>query len=842
MFTISGELLTLTQNDGSTDIVTFDHDTKATNFKGNATFGDNDKAVFGAGSDLEIYHNANTSFITESGSGNLKIGGENLYLQNTAHNENYLEAIANGAVTLYYNGSAKIATTSTGIDVTGTVVADGLTVDDISIDGSTISDAGNLTIDAGGDITLDADGGDIIFADGGTEFGSVGNSSGSMFIEGLPTAGKVGLTFYGSSIEPRDEGSASNGAVDLGATGSRFKDLHLSGNAYASTYRHDGDSDTYLNFPADNSLSLVAGGAEIVRAYQIAGAYGVLRVNGSGSATYPNFTFNGDDNTGMYSAGADTLAFTTGGTERVRIDSSGRVGIGTSSMGAPLHITNATPVIRFTDSDTSRNSQIVGVDGNLRLDADNDNQQSSTNISFRTDGTERARFTSTGLGIGTTASRPLHVVGADGGLALFSNNVDADLNIQTASAVTLITPSTGTLAFGTSSTERARIDSSGNVGIGTSSPASNLHIKTSVDNSVAQGLVIERSANSDKGYINYNGGAFQFRSTVGDPIVFGETDSEHLRIAPDGNIGIGTSSPNTPLQVSGANSSTNADALFSVQKTTEGYGLFSGVLGTGTSWLQGGTANDATDYSIALQPNGGNLGIGTTTPQKELHVHQNSGADCDIHMTNNATGSGADQGLTIFSNSGSAGIIYRQSAPLTFSTASTERMRINSSGQVLIGSTASVDAGFLVVKADPSTYNHIVTIPTSNASYNALAMNNSGGTRIGAISVGTNITYGGTSDYRLKENIVPMEKGLERVKKLKPVKFNWKEDGSSSEGFIAHEIQEAGWEVGVEGHKDGEEMQMVEYGKLTPLLVKAIQEQQELIEDLQTQINNLRGK
>ena len=120
-----------------------------------------------------------------------------------------------------------------------------------------------------------------------------------------------------------------------------------------------------------------------------------------------------------------------------------------------------------------------------------------------------------------------------------------------------------------------------------------------------------------------------------------------------------------------------------------------------------------------------------------------------------------------------------------------------------------------------------------------------GGTRIGAISVGTSlnsITYGGTSDYRLKENIVPMEKGLERVKKLKPVKFDWKEDGSSSEGFIAHEIQEAGWEVGVEGQKDGEEMQMVEYGKLTPLLVKAIQEQQTQIEALQSEINTLKGE
>ena len=93
------------------------------------------------------------------------------------------------------------------------------------------------------------------------------------------------------------------------------------------------------------------------------------------------------------------------------------------------------------------------------------------------------------------------------------------------------------------------LDTSQNVGVGTTSPASRLHVKTSADNSLTQGLVIERSANTDRGYINYNGGAFQFRSTVGDPIAFGETDAEHLRIAPDGNIGIGTSSPAVTLDV-----------------------------------------------------------------------------------------------------------------------------------------------------------------------------------------------------------------------------------------------------------------------------------------------------
>jgi hypothetical protein len=168
--------------------------------------------------------------------------------------------------------------------------------------------------------------------------GSIGVSSGSMYIEGNPATGKVGLTLFGSSIEPRDAGSASNGAVDLGATGSRFKDAHFSGTVNANTYAHDGDSDTYFNFPSANQLSLVGGGAEIVRAYQIAGAYGVLRVNGSGSATYPNFTFNGDDNTGMYRAGTDVLAFTTGGTNRMVIDSSGKVGIGISSPTQKLDV------------------------------------------------------------------------------------------------------------------------------------------------------------------------------------------------------------------------------------------------------------------------------------------------------------------------------------------------------------------------------------------------------------------------------------------------------------------------------------------------------------------------
>ena len=96
------------------------------------TFADNDKANFGDASDLQIFHNGSHSFIKDAGTGDLYIGASNnLALMNSAFSENYLLATTDGAVTLYYDGSSKLATTSTGIDVTGTVTADGLTSDGV---------------------------------------------------------------------------------------------------------------------------------------------------------------------------------------------------------------------------------------------------------------------------------------------------------------------------------------------------------------------------------------------------------------------------------------------------------------------------------------------------------------------------------------------------------------------------------------------------------------------------------------------------------------------------------------------------------------------------------------
>ena len=101
-------------------------------------FADNDKAIFGAGSDLQIYHDGSDSYIKENGTGALNIYGQgNINLKNSAGDETLAVFTTNSGVTLYHDNSAKIATTSTGIDVTGTAVTDGLTV------------AGNLDVDSG---------------------------------------------------------------------------------------------------------------------------------------------------------------------------------------------------------------------------------------------------------------------------------------------------------------------------------------------------------------------------------------------------------------------------------------------------------------------------------------------------------------------------------------------------------------------------------------------------------------------------------------------------------------------------------------------------------------------
>ena len=96
---------------------------------GGIALGDSDKATFGDSDDLQIYHDGSNSYISDQGTNDLKILATDFQLKNAADNEFMMTAVTDGAVTLYHNSAAKLATTSTGIDVTGTATMDGLTVD-----------------------------------------------------------------------------------------------------------------------------------------------------------------------------------------------------------------------------------------------------------------------------------------------------------------------------------------------------------------------------------------------------------------------------------------------------------------------------------------------------------------------------------------------------------------------------------------------------------------------------------------------------------------------------------------------------------------------------------------
>ena len=261
--------------------------------------------------------------------------------------------------------------------------------------------------------------------------------------------------------------------------------------------------------------------------------------------------------------GSDYMSFTTNTSEAMRIDSSGRVGIGTTSMGAPLHITNASPVIRLTDSDTSRFAQIVATDGNLRFDADNNNQQSDTNISFRTDNTERVRIDSSGnlllnqstslIGINTSdGSDNKSVMLNGGGSASDSrgayvwakgNEFSSEGGFLRLHAGNV---SGGAVVINTAGSERMRIDSNGHVGIGITpvpgaSGMKTLHLHSAGNSAYLHLTNSDSGSAASDGFDLISGGAegYVWNRENGN-IRFGTNNAESARLTSWGGIQLGT--------------------------------------------------------------------------------------------------------------------------------------------------------------------------------------------------------------------------------------------------------------------------------------------------------------
>jgi len=178
---------------------------------------------------------------------------------------------------------------------------------------------------------------------------------------------------------------------------------------------------------------------------------------------------------------------------------------------------------------------------------------------------------------------------------------------------------------------------------------------------------------------------------------------------------------------------------------------------------------------------------------------------------------------------------------VVFEIDGSEAMRIGSDGKVLINTTSTVGTSTALVEFNNlgSGGRILNTKDNGTGSCNAITFNNNNG-QVGRITTdGSGTSYVTSSDYRMKENLVYEWEAISKIKNLKPVQFNFKTNPDElTEGFIAHEAQSI-VPYAIVGEKDGEEMQGMDYGKLTAVLTKAIQEQQELIDSLTTRIETL---
>ena len=370
----------------------------------------------------------------------------------------------------------------------------------------------------------------------------------------------------------------------------------------------------------------------------------------------------------------------------------------------------------------------------------------------------------------------------------------------------------------------------------------------------------------------------KIRFPAADTVTVETAGSERMRIDSSGNVGIGTSSPTSNLFVNGTSlshiftartSDSNGNCIINI--LSEGTTGNSRILFSDTAANDGiisyshndralvfGTAGTSEDMRI---DSSGRVGIGTTSPNAMLHLRSDGVSiirlsDSDTSGENDSTIGRIDFETEDSNNPGVAANIHSRltdttngACSLSFATGTpttlNTRMLINSSGRISINTTSdSFDGvtGNLNI-ANTNTNNHTVINCSRNTvnDRSQIRFSNPNG-NVGSINTsGSATSFNTSSDYRLKENATAISDGITRLKTLKPYRFNFKVDASTTvDGFFAHEVTAVPEAItGTKDEVDSDNKpvyQGIDQSKLVPLLVAAVQELIGKVEALEAKV------
>jgi len=549
-----------------------------------------------------------------------------------------------------------------------------------------------------------------------------------------------------------------------------------------------------------------------------------------------------DGNHRFYTAPSGSAGATATLTEAMRIDASGNVGINGASGGATLQVNQATASYIDIKSDNALRMRMYGDSNQAILVSE------GVPLIFKYGSTEAMRIANTGQVLVGSSTSPASgevkqtlVRGGSSYLEFQNTSTNTGSTIGTSGENLIVYTNSGALGSEVY-TERMRIDASGSVGIGTTTMNGGLNLGNfrgtasapSFSGTNGDGFVFDYY-NDTNPYGRHGSIAVIGAGTATADMSFwtdsGSAVTEAMRIDANGSVGIGVvplahhyksleignagsqitgRTPADTYFMSGLYWSSNSTIKYAVSSVPVGYYSITNGVHSWHNSAAGTAGNDATINTAMTLDASGFLNVGATGTAGTVVFNRSSDG--------NGAGAISVVGDDFVLNTGFA------SANMIFKNVTSESMRLDTSGNLLVGVTSISDA-------TSRTYGNAFSGTSANPNWKSWGS----GTHTNAqfrnatnvvgtiVTTSTTTTYNTSSDQRLKENIADAPSASDDIDAIQVRSFDWKADGSHQKyGMVAQELQVVAPEA-VAAPEDPEEMMGVDYSKLVPMLIKEIQ-------------------